>query len=113
MAGKLSMDDNDRDLVYMRHVFEITDPKTSDKWNHYSTLIGSGSSSKQGGLTMMAQTVGLPVAIATRQILLGKIQRTGILSPIYKDVYDPIMQELANHGICMIEESTKLMKPKL
>lgn len=113
MADKLSMDDNDRDLVFMRHVFEITDPKTSEKWNHYSTMVGSGSSKAQGGYTFMAKTVGLPCAISTRLVLEGKIKRFGVLSPITKDIYEPIMEELEKNGVGMVEESTRQMKPKL
>jgi hypothetical protein len=45
-AKKLSMTDEDRDLVVMRHNFIIEDPKTKKRWNHYSTLIASGNSKK-------------------------------------------------------------------
>jgi hypothetical protein len=37
----------------------------------------------------------------------GKITRKGVLSPIYKDIYDPIMKELERFGIRMIEESER------
>ena len=46
LAKKLSMTDEDRDLVVMRHNFIIEDPKTKKRWNHYSTLIASGNSKK-------------------------------------------------------------------
>ena len=46
LAKKLSMTDEDRDLVVMRHNFVIEDPKTKKRWNHYSTLIASGNSKK-------------------------------------------------------------------
>ena len=66
LANKLSMTDEDRDLVVMRHNFILEDPKTKKRWNHYSTLIASGNSKKQGGYTIMAKTVGMTAAIATR-----------------------------------------------
>ena len=73
LAKKLSMTDEDRDLVVMRHNFVIEDPKIKKRWNHYSTLIASGNSKKQGGYTIMAKTVGMTAAIATRLIIDNKI----------------------------------------
>jgi saccharopine dehydrogenase (NADP+, L-glutamate forming) len=55
----------------------------------------------------MSQTVGITTAIGTRLILEGKITRRGVLSPIYKDIYMPIMKELERFGIRMIEESER------
>ena len=43
LARRLSMTDEDRDLVVMRHNFVLED-KNKKRWNHYSTLIASGSS---------------------------------------------------------------------
>jgi saccharopine dehydrogenase-like NADP-dependent oxidoreductase len=53
--------------------------------------------------TAMAKTVGLPVAIATLQILNGNIKTPGVQLPIKKEVYDPILIELAAHGIVFNE----------
>ena len=67
LARKLSMTDDDRDLVVMRHNFVLEDPKLKKRWNHYSTLIASGNSKNQNtGYTIMAKTVGMTAAIATR-----------------------------------------------
>ena len=41
--------------------------------------------------TAMAKTVGLPVAMATLDILNGKIKSPGVQLPITKEVYDPIL----------------------
>ena len=43
LADKLSMNDDDRDLVVMRHNFILEDQK-KQRWDHYSTLIASGNS---------------------------------------------------------------------
>ena len=67
------MTDEDRDLVVMRHNFVLEDPKTKKRWNHYSTLIASGSSKKQGGYTIMAKTVGMTAAIATRYVIWNPV----------------------------------------
>lgn len=116
LADKLSMTDEDRDLVIMRHNFIIQDNKTKKRWNHYSTLIASGNSKKQGGYTIMAKTVGMTAAIATRLILENKITMRGVLSPIYKEIYEPCLAELEKYGVVLIEESERfrtLQKPKL
>jgi hypothetical protein len=55
----------------------------------------------------MSKTVGMTTAIGTRMVLEGKIKRRGVLSPVFKDIYDPILKELARFGIAMIEESER------
>jgi saccharopine dehydrogenase-like NADP-dependent oxidoreductase len=54
--------------------------------------------------TAMAKTVGLPVAIATLQILNGKIKTPGVQLPINKEVYEPILKELASYGVVFNEK---------
>jgi hypothetical protein len=49
--------------------------------------------------TAMAKTVGLPVAMATLNILNKKITTPGVQIPIKKEVYEPILQELKEYGI--------------
>jgi saccharopine dehydrogenase-like NADP-dependent oxidoreductase len=73
LAHKLSMNDEDRDLVIMRHNFVLEDPVKKQRWNHYSTLIASGASKKSGGHTIMSRTVGITTAIVARLVLEGKI----------------------------------------
>ena len=54
--------------------------------------------------TAMAKTVGLPVAIATLNILNGKIASKGVQIPITKEVYDPILKELETFNITFKEK---------
>ena len=105
MASKLALKEDDRDLVVMRHVFKLRDPKSNRKWQHTSTMVASGNSKASGGASIMAQTVGITCGIATRMVLVGKIKHHGVLSPIYEDIYNPILKELESFGIKMIEES--------
>jgi saccharopine dehydrogenase (NADP+, L-glutamate forming) len=116
LAQKLSMTDEDRDLVVMRHNFVIEENKTKKRWNHYSTLIASGNSKKQGGYTIMAKTVGMTAAIGCRLILEGRISLRGVLSPTHKEIYEPCLAELEKCGVVLIEESERfrtLERPKL
>ena len=55
--------------------------------------------------TAMAKTVGLPVAMATLQILNGKIKTPGVQLPINKEVYLPILEELEGYGVVFKEQT--------
>ena len=59
--------------------------------------------------TAMARTVGLPVAIATLKILNGAISTPGVQLPITREVYDPILKELAENGIIFKEEEKEYL----
>ncbi len=56
--------------------------------------------------TAMAKTVGLPLGIATKLLLEGKINETGVCIPIHKNFYQPILHELRELGIFMVEDET-------
>ena len=51
----------------------------------------------------MSRTVGLPAAVAVKQILAKRISLTGVQIPIRPEIYKPILQELAKMGIEFIE----------
>jgi Saccharopine dehydrogenase C-terminal domain len=53
--------------------------------------------------TAMARTVGLPIAIAARHILSGKLFHPGVIMPMQPDIYEPILDELNTLGICFHE----------
>ena len=54
MAAKLALDDYDRDLVVMRHVFHIQDPADGKRWEHTSTMVASGKCKADKGDTIMS-----------------------------------------------------------
>jgi saccharopine dehydrogenase-like NADP-dependent oxidoreductase len=54
--------------------------------------------------TAMAKTVGLPLAIVTRLLLEGKIKARGVVIPVLKEIYDPVLEELQEFGIRLNEE---------
>ena len=56
------------------------------------------------GDSSMARTVGLPAAIATRLILEGKIEVTGVHIPVIPQIYTPILQELKEMEIVFTEK---------
>ena len=55
----------------------------------------------------MSVTVGVTCGIAARMVLTGRVSRKGIISPIYPEIYNPILNELEGYGVRMIEESER------
>jgi len=106
MGTKMALGDHDRDLVVMKHIFKMED-KQKNKWQETSTMIVTGQSKAAGGPTIMARTVGTTCAIATRLVLEKKIPQRGVLSPIHKEIYGPILETLdKQYGVRLIEESS-------
>ena len=58
--------------------------------------------------TAMARTVGLPLAIAARLVLNGRVAERGVLLPLAPGLYDPILDELAQLGIAFREQEEVL-----
>lgn len=97
--SKWSLEANDKDMVVMQHQFHYTLNGTEKCL--YSSLVLEG---KDQTHTAMSMTVGLPVAIATKLILQGKINLTGVKIPVDKGIYEPVLEELKSFGIDFVEE---------
>jgi saccharopine dehydrogenase-like NADP-dependent oxidoreductase len=54
--------------------------------------------------TAMAKTVGLPIGIVTKMILNGDIMQRGVIVPVHKEVYQPILNELKKYNILFTEK---------
>ena len=52
----------------------------------------------------MAKTVGLPLGIAAKLILNGTIKSKGLHIPVIKEIYEPVLQELAANHIVFQEK---------
>lgn len=89
-----TLSDEDKDMIVMYHKFgfELNGVKRQIESN--MVVIGDDQT-----YTAMAKTVGLPVAMATLDILNGKIVKPGVQIPISKEVYEPILTELEEYGI--------------
>jgi saccharopine dehydrogenase-like NADP-dependent oxidoreductase len=90
---------DDKDMVVMQHFFGYE--LNGEKHQIVSSMICKG---ENGTYTAMAKTVGLPVAIATLKILNCEITNPGVQMPIKKEVYQPILKELAQNGIVFTEK---------
>lgn len=54
--------------------------------------------------TAVARTVALPAAVAVKMILENKIPLRGVHIPNNRNIYEPVLNELENLGIKMVEE---------
>jgi saccharopine dehydrogenase (NAD+, L-glutamate forming) len=104
LMDKWTLDKDDKDMIVMYHKFgyEID----GEKKQIDATMVNIGEDQAR---TAMARTVGLPVAIATLKILNGTISTPGVQLPITQEVYDPILQELAENGIVFREEEKEYL----
>lgn len=103
MLEKLSYKPGERDMVALFHEFKAW----FEEDNHYerltSTLVDYGV---RYGDSSMSRTVSLPAAIAARLILDGEITMTGVLRPVHPEIYNPVLDELAEMNIVCKDEST-------
>jgi saccharopine dehydrogenase (NADP+, L-glutamate forming) len=88
----------DKDLIVMWHRFLYTRNGVKNEVQAYLTAIGENETT-----TAMAKTVGLPLGIAAKLFLEGKIKSRGVVIPVAKEFYDPILMELKNLGIGLVE----------
>ncbi len=103
MTRKLSLDDGDKDMLVMYHEFIYN--LNGEPYRVESHMVNLGEDQTY---TSMSNTVGLPVAICAKMILLGKLASKGVQMPITKDVYQPILDELEELGIYFVEKKVKL-----
>ena len=113
LETKLAMKATDKDMIVMQHEIKYMLPDASAKEDvgpakaevkpqqgslHEvtSTLIVKGEDSLQ---TAMAKTVGLPLGIAAKLILEGKIRLSGLHIPILPEIYLPVLKELEEQGV--------------
>ena len=94
LETKLVLHPHDKDMIVMLH--EIESESAGIKRETKSTLIVYGEDSMR---TAMAKTVGLPLGIAAKFILNGKIKLKGLHIPVVKEIYEPVLAELEAYGI--------------
>jgi saccharopine dehydrogenase (NADP+, L-glutamate forming) len=103
MEQKWVMKKKDKDMIVMVHDFMIR--KKKHKYALRSSLVVIGDNTLD---TAMAKTVGLPLGILAMMIVRNECQLTGIHLPVMKEVYKPVLRELAHHGIVFTEKVSNL-----
>ncbi len=102
LEDKWTLAPHDKDMIVMYHKFGYEIDGKQYQIDSHMALIGEDQTH-----TAMAKTVGLPVAIAALKILNEKITTPGVQLPMAKEVYEPILKELEEHGIIFKEEEVK------
>ena len=104
LMDKWTLAEDDKDMIVMYHKFGYE--LDGETYQIDSSMVTTGEDQTY---TAMAKTVGLPVAIAALKILNKEISTPGVLRPIAKEVYEPILEELENYGINFKEENKEYL----
>ena len=88
-------------MVAMHHEFGIRWGDGKEE-HRTSTMISYGDPL---GYSAMAKTVGYPAALATDLILNGVIQEKGVIAPMSKAIYEPMLKALEKEGIKFVENT--------
>ncbi len=102
LEEKWQLKAGDRDMIVMQHQFEYRST-TGEKKHLQSSLVLEG---KNEHMTAMAMTVGLPLAITVRRFLQGHLNLSGVQLPTVPQIYEPMLQELSQHGISFTEKES-------
>ena len=89
-----TLEKDDKDMIVMYHKFGYELNGVQKQIDSKMVCIGEDQT-----YTAMSKTVGLPVAMATLQILNGNIKTPGVQLPLNKEVYLPILKELEEFGV--------------
>ncbi|KXJ12709.1 alpha-aminoadipic semialdehyde synthase, mitochondrial [Exaiptasia diaphana] len=95
LKTKLAYKDGERDLVLLRHQIGIEWPEKKQETRSI-TMIQYGD---PNGFSAMARTVGLPVGIATKQVMDGDIKASGVFTPVKREIYKPLVKKVRAEGI--------------
>jgi saccharopine dehydrogenase-like NADP-dependent oxidoreductase len=102
ICKKWALEPDDKDMLVMWHKFIYRQTGQEKPTLLTSSLVVIGDDPVY---TAMAKTVGLPLGIAAKMILTGRIKLEGIHIPTLKDIYEPVLNELEKHGIKFREKS--------
>lgn len=103
LVGKWVLEPQDRDMLVMVHQFTYL--LNGERRFIESSMVNLGDDQVH---TAMSKTVGYPVGICAKLILQGRISQRGVLLPIKPEIYNPILDELEEHGV-VFQELEKAM----
>lgn len=98
---KWKLEPEDKDMVVMWHKFTYKEKEKDFTTNLTSSMGVLGENQEK---TAMAKTVGLPLGIAAKNILTGKIKEKGVRIPTLKEIYEPVLTELKDYGMTFVEK---------
>ncbi len=100
MIEKMMLGEQERDMIAMQHSFLAEYPDGRKEVIH-ARMVDYGTPATD---TAVARTVALPAAIAAELIVEGRIGITGVMRPVNKEIYAPVLARLAETGITVTEE---------
>ncbi|MCG3138934.1 MAG: hypothetical protein HJJLKODD_02805 [Phycisphaerae bacterium] len=103
MEKKMVYAPSERDMIALVHHFEAEVGGQREKI--VSSLVDYGI---PHGDSSMARTVSLPAAIGVDLILSGRFVKPGVHIPVMPELYNPVLDELANLQIRCQEKTRKL-----
>jgi saccharopine dehydrogenase (NAD+, L-glutamate forming) len=104
LMEKWALAKDDKDMIVMYHKFGYE--LNGKNYQIDSSMVTVGEDQTY---TAMSKTVGLPVAIAALKILNKTITTPGVLRPIDKEVYKPILKELETYGVEFNEQKKEYL----
>ena len=94
LEKKWTLKSGEKDMIVMWHKIDYVENGTPHEIN--CTLAVKGDDDLN---TAMAKTVGIPLGIAVKNIVTGKITTPGVQIPNTKEIYQPVLKELEEFGI--------------
>lgn len=101
LIEKLQYENNETDMVVLQHKFVIADRSNSEVKEYLTSTLKVIGDAK--GYSAMSKTVGYPAAIASQLILDGTIKDVGVLVPVQKSIYQPILELLEKENVVFDE----------
>jgi len=102
LEKKWALGEDEKDMIVMYHKFGYE--LNGELKMLESSMVTKGRDKNE---TAMARTVGLPVGIATKNILNGNITTPGVQIPITPEIYQPMLAELAENDITFTEKEVE------
>jgi saccharopine dehydrogenase (NADP+, L-glutamate forming) len=93
----------DRDMIIMQNQFDYLHLGSHRKIISNMVLMGEDHHH-----TALSISTGLPAAITAKLILQGRISLRGVRIPVFREIYAPVLEELAELGIWFTEKDIKL-----
>jgi saccharopine dehydrogenase (NADP+, L-glutamate forming) len=103
---KFKQGDTDMLVFYDRQEYKLD----GQYYEHISYMVTKGEDHLH---TAISRTVGLPAAIGAKLILQGVIKSRGVIMPLKKEVYEPIMNELEELGLGYTTRDNRIDKSQL
>jgi len=98
---KLVYAEGEKDMILMKHTFEVEYTKAKRE-QLTSTLINYGL--QPDSFSSMSRTVSLPLAVAVRAMLDGRLKLSGLVRPVVPEVYNLILSEMETMDVKFVEK---------